>query len=86
MPDPLAAEAVRELLLAEAERQGAPALGHALAELVGLPSAAPPTALSPPGSPSPLAAAARYPLLAGWAVGHNAIAKSRTALDVATNP
>jgi tetratricopeptide (TPR) repeat protein len=54
MPDPLGADAVRELLLAEAERQGAPEMGHALA---------------PAASPSPLAAAARYPLLAGWAVG-----------------
>jgi tetratricopeptide (TPR) repeat protein len=66
MPEPLAAEAVRELLLSEAERQGAPEMGRALAdpgdELVravelGL------------ASDSPLAAAARYPLLAGWAVG-----------------
>jgi tetratricopeptide (TPR) repeat protein len=54
MPDPLGADAVRELLLAEAERQGAPEMGRALA---------------PAASPSPLAAAARYPLLAGWAVG-----------------
>ncbi len=50
MPEPLGLEAVRELLLAEAERQGAPEMGRALAL-------------------SPLAAAARYPLLAGWAVG-----------------
>jgi tetratricopeptide (TPR) repeat protein len=50
MPEPLGLEAVRELLVAEAERQGAPEMGRAL---VG----------------SPLAAAARYPLLAGWAVG-----------------
>src|SRR5438105_3083174 len=50
MPEPLAPEAVRELLLAEAERQGAPDVGLAL-------------------QASSLAAAARYPLLAGWAVG-----------------
>ncbi len=50
LPEPLAQDAVRELLLAEAERQGAPEMGRAL---VGM----------------PLAAAARYPLLAGWAVG-----------------
>jgi tetratricopeptide (TPR) repeat protein len=63
MPEPLTAHAVRELLLAEAERQGAHALGRALAAPAN-------------GSPdreksvaSPLAAAARYPLLAGWAVG-----------------
>jgi tetratricopeptide (TPR) repeat protein len=59
MPDPLADDAVRELLLAEAERQGAPALGHALAQLLGAPEEV----------QSPLNAAARYPLLAGWAVG-----------------
>jgi tetratricopeptide (TPR) repeat protein len=52
MPDPLAAEAVRELLLAEAERQGAPELGRALAESIEV-----------------FGTAARYPLLAGWAVG-----------------
>jgi tetratricopeptide (TPR) repeat protein len=51
MPEPLGHEAVRELVLAEAARQGAPELGLALA------------------TPSALAAAARYPLLAGWAVG-----------------
>ncbi|MBV9323322.1 MAG: AAA family ATPase [Chloroflexi bacterium] len=51
MPEPLEPEAVRELVLAEAARQGAPEMGRALA------------------MPSPLAAAARYPLLAGWAVG-----------------
>ncbi len=51
MPEPLEPEAVRELVLAEAARQGAPEMGRALA------------------TPSPLAAAARYPLLAGWAVG-----------------
>ncbi|MBV9577211.1 MAG: hypothetical protein JO057_01330 [Chloroflexi bacterium] len=51
MPEPLGPEAVRELVLAEAARQGAPEMGRALA------------------MPSPLAAAARYPLLAGWAVG-----------------
>ena len=53
LPDPLGPAAVRELLLAEAERQGAPEMGRALAEAM----------------PGPLAAAARYPLLAGWAVG-----------------
>jgi tetratricopeptide (TPR) repeat protein len=53
MPEPLGPQAVRELLLAEAERQGAPEMGRALAEAM----------------PGPLAAAARYPLLAGWAVG-----------------
>jgi tetratricopeptide (TPR) repeat protein len=53
MPEPLDPEAVRELLLAEAERQGAPEMGRALAA----------------GMPGPLSAAARYPLLAGWAVG-----------------
>jgi tetratricopeptide (TPR) repeat protein len=52
MPGPLALEAVRELLLAEAERQGAPEMGRALAEPVEV-----------------LRTAARYPLLAGWAVG-----------------
>jgi tetratricopeptide (TPR) repeat protein len=50
MPEPLDPEAVRELLVAEAERQGAPEMGRALAA-------------------TDLAAAARYPLLAGWAVG-----------------
>src|SRR2546430_16092738 len=41
MPEPLAPEAVRELLLAEAERQGAPELGRALGEPVeGLRTAA----------------------------------------------
>ena len=50
MPEPLGPEAVGELLVAEAERQGAPEMGRALAG-------------------TPLAAAARYPLLAGWAVG-----------------
>jgi tetratricopeptide (TPR) repeat protein len=53
MPEPLTADAVRELLLSEAERQGAPEVGRALQDDLG----------------SPLAAAARYPLLAGWAVG-----------------
>jgi len=53
MPEPLTADAVRELLLSEAERQGAPELARALHEDTGI----------------PLAAAARYPLLAGWAVG-----------------
>jgi tetratricopeptide (TPR) repeat protein len=52
LPEPLRPDAVRELLLAEAERQGAPEMGRALA-----------------GAEDPLAAAARYPLLAGWAVG-----------------
>jgi tetratricopeptide (TPR) repeat protein len=77
MPDPLAADAVRELLLAEAERQGTPEMGRALAEGV---EAVAITATTPPPNPlhareqpvtssSPLAAAARYPLLAGWAVG-----------------
>jgi tetratricopeptide (TPR) repeat protein len=56
LPDPLGAAAVRELLLAEAERQGAPEMGRALAEVGDV-------------TASPLAAAARYPLLAGWAVG-----------------
>jgi tetratricopeptide (TPR) repeat protein len=55
MPEPLAPDAVRELVVAEAERQGAPEMGRALADVLQ--------------SPSPLAAAARYPLLAGWAVG-----------------
>jgi tetratricopeptide (TPR) repeat protein len=50
MPEPLGPQAVRELLLAEAERQGAQEMGRALAD-------------------TELAAAARYPLLAGWAVG-----------------
>jgi tetratricopeptide (TPR) repeat protein len=50
MPEPLAPDAVRELLRFEGERQGAPEIGRQLAD-------------------SPLAAAARYPLLAGWAVG-----------------
>jgi len=50
MPEPLGPEAVAELLVAEAERQGAPEMGRALAG-------------------TDLAAAARYPLLAGWAVG-----------------
>jgi len=53
MPEPLTADAVRELLLSEAERQGAPEMGRALHDDMG----------------SSLAAAARYPLLAGWAVG-----------------
>ncbi|MBV8715328.1 MAG: AAA family ATPase [Chloroflexi bacterium] len=51
LPDPLGPDAVRELVLAEAERQGAPEMGRALA-----------------GAEDPLTAAARYPLLAGWAV------------------
>jgi tetratricopeptide (TPR) repeat protein len=72
MPDPLAAEAVRELLLAEAERQGAPEMGRALAEALHTA----PASMSGPHEPAlasssvaPLAAAARYPLLASWAVG-----------------
>src|SRR5205807_4182461 len=52
MPEPLEPAAARELLLAEAERQGAPEMGRALAEPVEV-----------------LRTAARYPLLAGWAVG-----------------
>jgi tetratricopeptide (TPR) repeat protein len=63
MPEPLAPEAVRELLLAEAERQGAPEMGRALAE------ADSPAGAGAVSRPGPLAAAARYPLLAGWAVG-----------------
>lgn len=54
MPRPLAADEVRTLLLAEASRQGASEAVRSLAE--GEASAS-------------LAAAARYPLLAGWAVG-----------------
>jgi tetratricopeptide (TPR) repeat protein len=57
MPEPLDSAAVRELVLAEAERQGAPEMGRALTDEQLL------------SVPSPLAAAARYPLLAGWAVG-----------------
>jgi tetratricopeptide (TPR) repeat protein len=53
MPEPLTADAVRELMLSEAERQGAPEMGRALHD----------------DMVSSLAAAARYPLLAGWAVG-----------------
>jgi tetratricopeptide (TPR) repeat protein len=49
LPEPLAPEAVRELVLAEAERQGAAEMGLALADTVET--------------------VARYPLLAGWAVG-----------------
>jgi tetratricopeptide (TPR) repeat protein len=52
MPEPLTEDDVRELLLAEGERQGAPEIGRQFYE-----------------GGSPLAAAARYPLLAGWAVG-----------------
>jgi tetratricopeptide (TPR) repeat protein len=55
MPAPLSADAIRELLVSEAARQGTPELGRALADAVEM--------------PGPLAAAARYPLLAGWAVG-----------------
>jgi tetratricopeptide (TPR) repeat protein len=55
MPEPLAVDEVRELFVAEAERQGAPELGRALADV--------------DATPDTLAAAARYPLLAGWAVG-----------------
>jgi tetratricopeptide (TPR) repeat protein len=53
MPEPLGADAVRELVLSEATRQGASEMGRALAESM----------------PDPLTATARYPLLAGWAVG-----------------
>jgi tetratricopeptide (TPR) repeat protein len=92
MPEPLGPEAVRELVLAEAARQGAPEMGRALA--MPTDSAGNLDAMSPGGpvrgprlSPEawptaargedgllgqasgPLAAAARYPLLAGWAVG-----------------
>jgi hypothetical protein len=56
MPEPLAPAAVRELVLAEAERQGASEMGRALAED------------ELPIPLTPLVAAARYPLLAGWAV------------------
>ncbi len=52
MPEPLTEDAVRELLLSEGERQGAPEIGQQFFK-----------------RGSPLAAAARYPLLAGWAVG-----------------
>jgi tetratricopeptide (TPR) repeat protein len=70
MPEPLAPDAVRELMLAEGERQGAPAMGRALAETVDVAAASGRAALQAPApSVSPLAAAARYPLLAGWAVG-----------------
>jgi tetratricopeptide (TPR) repeat protein len=69
MPDPLTPDAVRELLLAEAERQGAPEMGRALAEAVESAVGGPRPLERPPSSASPLAAAARYPLLAGWAVG-----------------
>ncbi len=69
MPDPLAPDAVRELLLAEAERQGAPEMGRALAEAVEAAVGGPRPVERPMPSASPLAAAARYPLLAGWAVG-----------------
>ncbi|HEX8968577.1 MAG TPA: hypothetical protein VF937_11890, partial [Chloroflexota bacterium] len=67
MPDPLGPEAVRELLLAEAERQGAPEMGRALADQT---DSEPGGAFAPDrAAAEPLAAAARYPLLAGWAVG-----------------
>ncbi|HLZ30250.1 MAG TPA: AAA family ATPase [Chloroflexota bacterium] len=71
MPEPLAPAAVRELLLAEAERQGAPEMGRALAESVDPPPTSSPRAVDRTSVRSfgPLAAAARYPLLAGWAVG-----------------
>jgi tetratricopeptide (TPR) repeat protein len=81
MPEPLALEAVRELVLVEAERQGAPEMGLALTEAIEVAEeVAEVEAASLIGSarvqldkptvmPSPLAAAARYPLLAGWAVG-----------------
>jgi tetratricopeptide (TPR) repeat protein len=65
MPEPLALNEVRELLLTEAERQGAPEMGRALID----PVVEPETPAVRPAAASPLAAAARYPLLAGWAVG-----------------
>src|SRR5947209_406433 len=70
MPEPLAPDAVRELLLAEAERQGAPEMGRALADIVDTAAVSGPRSLGQNSSSvSPLAAAARYPLLAVWAVG-----------------
>src|SRR5438309_2611619 len=60
MPDPLAPDAVRELLLAEAERQGAPEMGRALAEAVESAVGGPRGLERPTPSSSPLAAAARY--------------------------
>lgn len=71
MPEPLAPDAVRELLLAEAERQGAPEMGRALAEVVDPAAISGPRGLDRTAASSfgPLAAAARYPLLASWAVG-----------------
>lgn len=54
MPEPLSPPELKELLLLEAERQGEPAIGRALAE---------------GDATTALSAAARYPLLAGWAVG-----------------
>lgn len=69
LPEPLAADEVRELVLAEAERQGAPAMGRALAEPSPTPAGPGHTREPSPPRTSPLAAAARYPLLAGWAVG-----------------
>jgi tetratricopeptide (TPR) repeat protein len=69
MPQPLAPEAVRELLLAEGERQGAPEMGRALADSGEVVPGRAGQAESAADKPSPLAAAARYPLLAGWAVG-----------------
>src|SRR6266849_2397703 len=68
MPEPLAPDAVRELVLAEADRQGASEMGRALADVVETPSVSE-VRTRPAPSPGPLAAAARYPLLAGWAVG-----------------
>jgi tetratricopeptide (TPR) repeat protein len=68
MPEPLAPDAVRELVLAEADRQGASEMGRALADVVETPSVSG-VRTRPAPSPGPLAAAARYPLLAGWAVG-----------------
>jgi tetratricopeptide (TPR) repeat protein len=67
----LAPDAVRELLLAEAERQGAPEMGRALAEIVDPAASSGPRAVDRAAASffGPLAAAARYPLLAGWAVG-----------------
>src|SRR5438874_3628440 len=69
MPEPLAPDAVRELVVAEAERQGAPEMGWALVEAVESAVVGPRGRERPIANASPLAAAARYPLLAGWAVG-----------------
>jgi tetratricopeptide (TPR) repeat protein len=67
MPEPLAEAEVHELLLAEAERQGMPELGRALAQ--GNAGDLQNRHRATVGTASALAAAARYPLLAGWAVG-----------------